>query len=282
MRTTSTGRQRPRHLPRCRHHGHARDDCPARGVLRGAVRGHRPTILIWVPLAAITVLCWRLFYRRVFARAIFAGRILLVADADIVDRVWAEVDEQMAGLYRVVGTIHPGTPMPGLAWRPRRTMHDADQIVLGAEEDLPDRSFPGPRRLLRPRHVRAIGRRRLRGVDRSPARRAAAPDVAAVPAAAWRDLTRVRALQTARRHRGRPDRAWCSSRILLPFVWVAIKLEDRGPIFHRQVRVGHFGKPFEILKLRTDACASARGVAMDRRGRCADHEGRRGAPPPAS
>jgi lipopolysaccharide/colanic/teichoic acid biosynthesis glycosyltransferase len=39
--------------------------------------------------------------------------------------------------------------------------------------------------------------------------------------------------------------------VLLPFVWVAIKLEDRGPVFHRQVRVGHFGKPFEILKLRT-------------------------------
>ena len=39
--------------------------------------------------------------------------------------------------------------------------------------------------------------------------------------------------------------------VLLPFVWVAIKLEDRGPIFHRQVRVGHFGRPFEILKLRT-------------------------------
>ena len=52
----------------------------------------RPTILIWVPLAALTVLCWRLLYRRVFARAIFAGRIMLVADPETLDRVWAEVD----------------------------------------------------------------------------------------------------------------------------------------------------------------------------------------------
>ncbi len=67
----------------------------------------RPTILIWVPVAALTVLCWRLLYRRVFAQAIFAGRIVLVADPETIDRVWGEVEEQLAGLYRVVGTIHP-------------------------------------------------------------------------------------------------------------------------------------------------------------------------------
>ena len=39
--------------------------------------------------------------------------------------------------------------------------------------------------------------------------------------------------------------------VLLPFVWVAVKFEDRGPLFHRQDRVGHFGRAFEILKLRT-------------------------------
>ncbi len=39
--------------------------------------------------------------------------------------------------------------------------------------------------------------------------------------------------------------------VLLPFVFLAIKLEDRGPIFHTQPRVGHFGKQFSILKLRT-------------------------------
>jgi lipopolysaccharide/colanic/teichoic acid biosynthesis glycosyltransferase len=31
----------------------------------------------------------------------------------------------------------------------------------------------------------------------------------------------------------------------------AIKLEDRGPIFYRQTRVGQHGREFELLKLRT-------------------------------
>ena len=36
-----------------------------------------------------------------------------------------------------------------------------------------------------------------------------------------------------------------------PIVWIAVKLEDRGSVFHRQVRVGQYGRPFEILKLRS-------------------------------
>jgi exopolysaccharide biosynthesis polyprenyl glycosylphosphotransferase len=32
---------------------------------------------------------------------------------------------------------------------------------------------------------------------------------------------------------------------------VAIKLDDRGPIFYRQERIGRDGRPFEVLKLRT-------------------------------
>jgi len=32
---------------------------------------------------------------------------------------------------------------------------------------------------------------------------------------------------------------------------ILIKLQDRGPIFYRQVRIGRFGEPFTVLKLRT-------------------------------
>jgi len=39
--------------------------------------------------------------------------------------------------------------------------------------------------------------------------------------------------------------------ILLPLLAVAIKVESRGPVFLRQLRVGHFGRPLRIVKLRS-------------------------------
>jgi exopolysaccharide biosynthesis polyprenyl glycosylphosphotransferase len=196
------------------------------------------------------VLCWRLLYRRVFARAIFAGRIFLVADADILDRVWPEIDVQMSGLYRVVGTIHPDEPDAGNRLAAAASGHEADQIVLGAEEDLPTELFEGL----------------VECYDRGMVVRSVA-DV-------YEELTGRLLIERLRQtwllslqQRGEASRVYSLFKrlvdvvagllglillgVLLPFVWVAIKLEDRGPIFHRQVRVGHFGKPFEILKLRT-------------------------------
>ncbi len=210
----------------------------------------RPTILIWVALASITVLCWRLVYRRVFARAIFAGRLVLVADADILDRVWPEVDENMAGLYRVVGTIHPEDVDAGSRLASAATHHEADQIVLGAEEDLSTELFESL----------------VDCYDKGMVVRSIA-DV-------YEELTGRLLVERLRQtwllslqQRGETSRVYALFKrlidivaavvasviliILFPFVWIAIKLEDRGPVFHKQVRVGHFGKPFEILKLRT-------------------------------
>jgi len=39
--------------------------------------------------------------------------------------------------------------------------------------------------------------------------------------------------------------------VVLPFVAVAVRLEGRGPIFYRQVRVGRGGRPFTLVKFRT-------------------------------
>jgi len=210
----------------------------------------RPTILIWVALASITVLCWRLLYRRVFARAIFAGRLVLVADADILDRVWPEVDENMAGLYRVVGTIHPDDLDAGSRLATTATHHEADQIVLGAEEDLSTELFES----LVDCYDKGLVVRSIADV--------------------YEELTGRLLVERLRQtwllslqQRGETSRVYALFKriidivaavigtvilvILLPFVWIAIKLEDRGPVFHKQVRVGHFGKPFDIIKLRT-------------------------------
>jgi len=39
--------------------------------------------------------------------------------------------------------------------------------------------------------------------------------------------------------------------IILPIIWIIIKIGDNGPIFYRQSRVGENGKIFEIIKFRT-------------------------------
>ncbi len=38
---------------------------------------------------------------------------------------------------------------------------------------------------------------------------------------------------------------------LLALAAIAIRLESRGPVFYRQLRVGRHGEPFELWKLRT-------------------------------
>jgi lipopolysaccharide/colanic/teichoic acid biosynthesis glycosyltransferase len=48
---------------------------------------------------------------------------------------------------------------------------------------------------------------------------------------------------------------------------VAVRLEDDGPVFFRQERVGQDGRPFEVLKLRTmivDAHTQGAGYAVDK------------------
>ncbi|MBP9760324.1 MAG: sugar transferase, partial [Candidatus Pacebacteria bacterium] len=39
--------------------------------------------------------------------------------------------------------------------------------------------------------------------------------------------------------------------MVLPFVWLAIRIEDRGPLYVKQIRVGQHNKPIRIIKFRT-------------------------------
>lgn len=39
--------------------------------------------------------------------------------------------------------------------------------------------------------------------------------------------------------------------LIFPFVYLAIKLEDRGPIFYSHIRIGKYGKPFLVYKVRS-------------------------------
>jgi exopolysaccharide biosynthesis polyprenyl glycosylphosphotransferase len=210
----------------------------------------RPTILIWLPVAAFVVLCWRLLYRRVFARAIFAGRILLVADGETLERVWPEVDAQMAGLYQLIGTVEPDEADAGDRLALAATLHMADVVVLGAHEDMPEALFAS----LVDCYDRGIVVRSLADL--------------------YEELTgrllvdRLRQSWLLSLHqRSQTSRLYALFKrivdigagligivflvIVLPLAWIATKLEDGGPLFHRQARLGQYGRPFQILKLRS-------------------------------
>jgi len=50
--------------------------------------------------------------------------------------------------------------------------------------------------------------------------------------------------------------------LLSPFlaaIGLAVRLTNRGPMLFRQIRVGRFGKPFELLKFRSMRAGSEKG-----------------------
>jgi hypothetical protein len=73
----------------------------------GSIRITRPTVLLWVPLAAAMVLTWRTAYQTLFATAIFAGNLLVIAERKLFDRVWAEASATLPNLYRVLAIMEP-------------------------------------------------------------------------------------------------------------------------------------------------------------------------------
>ena len=88
----------------------------------------RPTLLLWVPVAAALVLSWRTAYQRIFAHAIFAGNLLMIADRRLFERVWAEAAAGLPGLYRVLEVIEPE--------RPDLAAHLAEVVNGSAKADI--------------------------------------------------------------------------------------------------------------------------------------------------
>jgi exopolysaccharide biosynthesis polyprenyl glycosylphosphotransferase len=210
----------------------------------------RPTLLLWLPLAAAALLFWRLFYRRVFAHEIFAGSLAVVADYNGFRKLWPDATGVMSGLYRVVEVVNPERPDCADILRELAAEGKVDQIILGVREEMSRELF----RVLLACYDQGVPVRSLSDIYEELTGRMLLDQLGH----SWLLSLPMRS-ETSRIYiafkRGFDILAASAGIVLLavlsPVIWVAMKLEDRGPFIYRQERLGKYSKPFTILKLRT-------------------------------
>jgi len=210
----------------------------------------RPTILIWVPLAAVLTLLFRLLYRRTLVTSRTATPIALVAAPKVVETIWPDVRSQVSQLYRVRSVIDPGKP-DALARLERLTGADTvDEVVVGVRDDVPRELFAalvhccdgGLRvRSLADLYEEVTGRLLLDQLGHSW--------LMSIPMRS--DSSRVYRFSKRAVDIAAASAALALLGLVMPFVAAAIWLGDRGPLFHRQERVGRYGHIFRLTKLRT-------------------------------
>ena len=219
----------------------------------------RPTLVLWLPLAFILVLCGRMLYRRTFAGGYLAGRIALVAPRHAMETVWPEVSRELRGLYRVAGVIDPTHADSEQRLCDIVANRDVDQVVLGVRDELSRDMF----RAVVNCHDAGVGVRSLADLYEEVTGRLLLDQLGHT----WLMALPMRG-ETSRLYRlfkrSTDVAAACLALIVLGVVLVpvgiATALTDRGPIFHRQVRIGKYGRSFSLLKLRTmrnDAAGAA-------------------------
>jgi len=210
----------------------------------------RPTILLWVPFAAALVMGARLVYRHSLASTRLAQPIALVAAPQVLEKVWPDVRSQSASFYRVQKVINPLSDSAGDQLRSLATSGKVGEVILGVRDDISRELFAslvhcydhGMRvRSLADLYEELTGRLLLDQLGHSwlvslPMR----SETSRVYAACKRGVDLLAGLA-----------GMVGLGALLLVVAPLIKLSDRGPLFHRQTRVGKYSREFQLTKLRT-------------------------------
>ena len=219
----------------------------------------RPTLVLWLPLAFILVLSGRVLYRRMFAGGYLAGRIALVVPRHAMETVWPEVGRELRGLYRVAAVVDPTHTDSEQRLCDVVAHRDIDQVVLGVRDDLSRNLF----RAVISCHDAGISVRSLADLYEEVTGRLLLDQLGHT----WVMALPMRG-ETSRLYRlfkrSTDIAAACTAllvlAVVLPPVSLATLLTDRGPIFHRQPRVGKYGHTFTLWKLRTMRQTSADGL----------------------
>jgi exopolysaccharide biosynthesis polyprenyl glycosylphosphotransferase len=210
----------------------------------------RPTLVLWLPFAAVTLFAGRALYRRVFAGSFFAGRVALVTPGEALKTVWPEVSHNLGGMYRVVGLVDPAREDSGDRLRRLVADRKVDQIVLCVRDEVSRDLF----RDLLACHDKGVTVRSLADLYEELTGRLLLDQLGHtwLMSLPMRNQT-SRLYATAKRF---VDVVTATlglvalAAIILP-VALLTKIADRGPVFYRQPRVGKFGHVFTLIKLRT-------------------------------
>ncbi len=210
----------------------------------------RPTILLWVPIAAVLVVAARLLYRQSLTTTRLAQPIALVATPEVLERIWPDVRAQSASLYRVQKVVNPLSDGADRLLASLAESGRVGEVILGLRDDISRELFAsllhcydsGIRvRSLADLYEELTGRLLLDQLGHSwlmslPMR----SETSRVYAVCKRGVDLLAGLA-----------GMAVMGVVLPVVALLIKLDDGGPVFHRQPRVGKYGRVFQLTKLRT-------------------------------
>jgi exopolysaccharide biosynthesis polyprenyl glycosylphosphotransferase len=210
----------------------------------------RPTILLWVPLAAVLVVAGRLAYRQTLSSTRLAQPIALVATPEVLATIWPDVRQQSLHLYRVQKVVNPLSPGAHEQLATLASSGRIGEVILGVRDDISRdlfaslvRCYDGGLRIrsLADLYEELTGRLLLDQLGHSwlvslPMR----SETSRVYAACKRGVDVFAGLA-----------GMLALGVVLLVVAPIIKLTDGGPVFHRQQRVGKYGRVFSLAKLRT-------------------------------
>jgi exopolysaccharide biosynthesis polyprenyl glycosylphosphotransferase len=210
----------------------------------------RPTLLFWLPLSAVTVIGGRMLCRRLLAAEYLVSRIALVMPREALETVWPEVRPHIGGLYHVAGVVDPTRPECADRLRIMVALRDVDQIVLGVRDDVSRDLFHGVLAC----HDAGVTVRSVADLHEELTGRMLLDQLGPT----WLMSLPMRG-ETSRLYRAFKRGVDLVAAILglsllaliLPLVTTLVVLDNRGSIFHRQTRVGKYGRTFTLYKLRT-------------------------------
>jgi len=210
----------------------------------------RPTVLIWIPCAAVLLIATRAVTRKLLGRVGFSTPAVMVArDAGLAE-LKRDLFESLSPYYEVLGIVDPDSPDAVAQLQDLVGESATTQIIVGVRDDVDRALF----RALLGLHEHGLAVRSLADIYEELTGRMLLDQLGhswlmslpmrsqtSRPYAAFKRLVDIIAGVLA----------LLVLAILMIPIGLLIKLTSRGPLFHRQRRIGKYGHVFQIVKLRT-------------------------------